>query len=401
MKIKRDLFILWKPQINLWMMLIIILFFLSSTSVFANASNPTEALIKDQIKLLDTNQIEQYWESLMDEYGGFFPENQKSLFDLILPTHQFNIQSFILGLVKYFFYEIVYNAKLIGTIILLTVFSTILQHIQTAFEQHTVSKVAFSITYLVLIIIAINSFSVAIGSAEDAIQKMIHFMIALIPIMLMLLASMGNVISASMFHPLIIFFIHVIGTIVYKVIFPLIFFSSVLSIVSSISEKYRVTQLSKLLRNLSVGLLGIVLTIFLGVISVQGATASVADGVTLRTAKYITGNFVPVVGRMFSDAADTVIGASLLVKNAVGMAGVIILLVIVIFPAIKILTLAFIYNFSAAIMQPLGNNPIIDTLNMIGKNLIFVFAALASVGLMFFLALTILISASNISIMMR
>lgn len=130
-------------------------------------------------------------------------------------------------------------------------------------------------------------------------------------------------------------------------------------------------------------------------------SASVADGVTLRTAKYITGNFVPVVGKMFSDAADTVIGASLLVKNAVGMAGVLILLLIVIFPAVKILTLAFIYNLSAAIMQPLGNSPIIGTLNMIGKNLIFVFAALAAIGLMFFLALTIIITAGNISVMMR
>lgn len=385
---------------KLYLIIFFAIFCIVSAPIPAEA-NPAEEVIKEQLDMIDTHEIEQFWERLMNQYGGFFPENQKSLFELILPTRQFEIESFFIGLIKYLFYEIIYNAKLIGSIILLAVFSTVLEHIQTAFEQNTVSKVAFSITYLVLIIIAINSFSVAIGTAQDAIQEMINFMIALLPLVLMLLASMGNAISAAMFHPLIIFLIHVIGTMVYKVIFPLIFFSSVLSIVSSISEKYQVTQLAKLLRNVSVGLLGVFLTIFLGVISVQGATASAADGITLRTAKYITGNFVPVVGKMFSDAADTVIGASLLVKNAVGMAGVIILLMIVIFPAIKILTLAFIYNMTAAVMQPLGNSPIIDTLNMIGKNLIFIFAALASVGLMFFLALVIIITASNISIMMR
>ncbi len=374
--------------------------FLFALQIHVTAS-PSNKIIKKQLNTIDTQKIEQYWDKLMNEYGGFFPDNQKSLFDMVLPNKSFKLNSFFIGMLKYFFYEILYNTKLIGTIILLTVFSTILHNIQSAFEKDTVSKVAFSISYMVLIIIAINSFSVAIGSARDAIQEMINFMIALIPIILMLLASMGNVISAAMFHPLIIFLIHVIGTMVYTVIFPLIFFSAVLSIVSSISDKFKVTQLSNLLRNVGMGLLGIFLTIFLGVISVQGATASVADGITLKTAKYITGNFVPVVGRMFSDAADTVIGASLLVKNAVGMAGVIILFVIVVFPAIKILTLAFIYNLSAAVMQPLGNNPIIDTLNMIGKNLIFVFAALASVGLMFFLALTIIITASNISVMVR
>jgi stage III sporulation protein AE len=147
--------------------------------------------------------------------------------------------------------------------------------------------------------------------------------------------------------------------------------------------------------------MGVFLTIFLGVISVQGATGAVADGVTLRTAKYVTGNFVPIVGRVFSDAADTVIGASLLVKNGIGLAGVIILIFLCAFPALKILTLALIYNLSAAIMQPLGDSPIITCLQTIGKSMIYVFAALAAVGLMFFLAITIILTAGNVTVMMR
>jgi stage III sporulation protein AE len=127
----------------------------------------------------------------------------------------------------------------------------------------------------------------------------------------------------------------------------------------------------------------------------------VADGVAIRTAKYIAGNFVPVVGRVFADAADTVVGASLLVKNAVGMAGVLILLLLVAFPALKILILAFLYNLSSAVMQPLGNSPILSCLSIIGKNLLYIFGALATVSLMFFLAITIVISAANVSVMMR
>jgi stage III sporulation protein AE len=123
--------------------------------------------------------------------------------------------------------------------------------------------------------------------------------------------------------------------------------------------------------------------------------------VTLRTAKYITGNFVPVIGRTISEAADTVVGASLLVKNTIGLAGVIILLMICAFPALKILSLAFIYNFSAAVMQPLGNSPIIDSLSTIGRTLLYIFAALATVGLMFFLAVTIVVASGNISAMIR
>ncbi len=87
-----------------------------------------------------------------------------------------------------------------------------------------------------------------------------------------------------------------IGTLIHAVVFPLLFFSAILGIVSCLSDKYKVNQLAGLLRKVSVGILGSLLTVFLGIISVQGATAAVADGVTVRTAKYVTGNFVPVVG---------------------------------------------------------------------------------------------------------
>src|SRR5690606_24416709 len=117
--------------------------------------------------------------------------------------------------------------------------------------------------------------------------------------------------------------------------------------------------------------------------------------------KYLTGNFVPVVGKVFADATDTVISASLLVKNSIGLVGVIILLFLCAFPAIKILTLALIYNLSAAVMQPLGETPIVSCLETIGKSMIYVFAALAAVGLMFFLAITITLTAGNVTVMMR
>jgi stage III sporulation protein AE len=162
-----------------------------------------------------------------------------------------------------------------------------------------------------------------------------------------------------------------------------------------------VTQLAQLLRNISIGLLGTFLTVFLGVISVQGASAAVSDGMAIRTAKFVTGNFIPVLGRMFTDATDTVISASVLLKNTVGIIGVATLLFIAAFPAIKVLTLAFIYKFTAALLQPLGGGPIIKCLDIISKSVIYIFAALAIVSLMFFLSITVIIAAGNITMMVR
>ncbi|QHW30286.1 stage III sporulation protein AE [Paenibacillus rhizovicinus] len=373
----------------------------------ADVEQQAEAVNKqlsdEQLRGIDTEAVEDYWNKLMSDYGGFFPDHKvPSFLQMIMPGGEgLKLTTVLSGLLRYALHEVLYNGKLLVTIVILTVFSMMLETMQTAFERNAVSKVAYSITYMVMIVLAVNSFNVAIGYAKDAITGMIQFMMAMVPLLLTLLATMGSVVTVSVLHPLIIFMINAVGTVIYTLVFPLLFFSAVLHIASSLSDRFKVTQLANVLRNVAVGLLGVMLTVFLGVISVQGATGSVTDGVTMRTAKFVTGNFVPVIGRSFSDAADTVMSASLLVKNAIGLAGVVIILFLCAFPALKIITLALIYNVSAAVMQPLGDSPIVNCLQTIGKTLIYVFAALAAVGLMFFLAITIILTAGNAAVMMK
>jgi stage III sporulation protein AE len=368
----------------------------------ATTANPINQIVEEQVDHLQLERVEQYWQQLQREYKGYLPDlKSQGFIQILMQQEELTLSSVLKGMGKFVFHEILMNGKLLSSIIIITVFAMILETMQNAFERNAVSTVAYSIAYLVLMVLAINSFHVAITYAKDAINSMSDFMLAMIPLVIALLASVGNLATATMFHPLIIFMINISGMMITYVVFPLLFLSAMLSIVSLFSERYKVTQLATLLRNIAMGVLGSFLTIFLAVISIQGATSAVADGVTLRTAKYITGNFIPIVGRMFSDAADTVLNASLLVKNAVGLAGVVILIILCAFPALKILVLALIYNLSSAVLQPLGNSPIISALGTIGKSLLFVFAALATVGLMFFLAITIIIAAGNISMMVR
>ena len=384
-----------------WVLLLIVASLAAPVAIMAAA--PINTALDGQAGSVPIDEIERYWHKLYNEYGGYFPDNRAPGMKEMLATggEGFGLGRMLEGLARYFFHELLHNGKLLASIIVLTVFSAVLQTLQSAFERQTVSKAAYAICYMVIMIIAINSFSVAIGYAKTAIANMIHFMTAMIPLLLTLLASIGNIATVSVLHPLIVFMVHAVGTLIYTIVFPLLFFSAVLHIVSSLSDKYKVTQLADLLRSISMAVLGVLLTAFLGVITIQGATSAVTDGVTIRTAKYITGNFVPIVGKMFTDAADTVISASLLIKNAVGLIGVLILVLLSAFPAIKILSLAIIYNLAGALMQPLGDSVIVRCLQTIGKSLVYVFAALAAVGLMFFLAMTIIIASGNVAVMMR
>jgi stage III sporulation protein AE len=369
--------------------------------VQASPSSPSE-LVSDQIEGVGVEEIKVYWEEIMDEYGGFLPESQKGSFmEFVKGDKSFSLKEWLKGFVKYLFYELLANGKLLGSLILLTIFSMFLQTLQNAFEQKMVSKIAYAVVFMVLIIIALNSFHIVITYTKDAIDAMTGFIIAMVPLLIALIASSGGLVSAAFFHPIILFLMNTSGLLIQIVVLPLLFLSAILSIVSTLSEHYKVTQLAQLLRNVSIGILGIYLTVFLGVISVQGATAAVTDGIAIRTAKFVTGNFIPVVGRMFTDATDTVITASLLLKNTVGILGVTTLILLAAFPAIKILSIAIIYKLAAALLQPLGGGTVITCLDIISKSIIYIFAALAIVSFMFFLSITVIIAAGNITVMIR
>src|SRR5699024_2742874 len=147
--------------------------------------------------------------------------------------------------------------------------------------------------------------------------------------------------------PIIIFLIHLSGVLISKFILPLLFLAALLSIVSKLNTEYQVTHLASLFKSVSIGVLVIFLTVFLGVMSVQGTASAIQDGVAMKTAKFITGNFIPVIGRTFTDAADTILSASLILKNAIGIVGVIIVILLALFPAIKIFAIAIIYKIAA------------------------------------------------------
>ncbi|WEG14310.1 stage III sporulation protein AE [Pullulanibacillus sp. KACC 23026] len=393
-------------QFKQWMLPIgFLLVLVGGTFLFpelARAETPTQDWVDQQLKQLNLDDIQTFWNSVVDQYNGFLPESEQMTFlDFLKSDKQGLFREWTTGAIKYMFHELIINGKLLGTLILLTVLSMILQTIQNAFEHRAVSKVAYAVVYMVLIILTLNSFRVAIDYTTNAVDSMSHFLLALMPLIFAITATSGGATSVAFFHPMIIFLVNTSGWLISTIILPLLFMSALLHIVSTLTEHYKVTQLANLMRNVAIGGLAGFFAIFLGVMSVQGAATAISDGVLVRTAKFVTGNFVPVVGRMFTDAADTVFSASLLVKNTIGIAGLFILVALIAIPAIKVLVLALIYNIASAVLQPLGGGPIIECLGIMAKSMVFIFAALAIVSMMFFLALTIIIASGNLSLMVR
>ncbi|MDD2400704.1 MAG: stage III sporulation protein AE [Clostridia bacterium] len=310
-------------------------------------------------------------------------------------------QDVIKNIFSYFLREVAANLSLLGKLIIIAVICSILQTLQAAFEKGTVAKLAYFVCYLVIITLAIGSFKLAIDIGLAAITKMVSFMELLLPVLLVLLTAMGGLTTVALLQPFLLLFLSFMSAFTQNIIFPFIFLTAVLAIANDISDNFKVSKIASLFKQLTKVGIGLVLTLFIGVITVEGVAGSVVDGVTLRTAKYVTGAFVPVAGSMFADALDAVIGGSLLLKNAIGITGVLVLAIIVIFPVLKIIAIAVIYHLAAALLQPLGNSQIAQVLDDMSSSLFLTFAAVASVAIMFFMTITIIVGAANFTVMLR
>jgi stage III sporulation protein AE len=356
-----------------------------------------------QEEALDLRELEEFLKKVDQEVKTYLP--QVSFSEMIEKFKggdlDFSPREALKGILSYFLREVRGNLILFGKLLVIAVICAILQNLQSSFEQGTVAKLGYFVCFLVVITLVVSSFQTAVSTGLLAIERMATFMKLLLPVLLVLLTAMGGLTSVALLQPFLLVSLSLLVAFIQGVIFPLIFLYAVLSLVNNISEGFKVSRLAGLVNQMTKIGIGLVLTLFIGVITVEGVAGAVVDGVTLRTAKFVTGAFVPVAGSMFADALDAVVGGSLLLKNAIGLTGVLVLGAIVIFPSLKILAIALIYRLSGAIIQPLGDNLVAGALEDLAGSLFLTFAAVAATAIIFFMTIAIIVGTANLTVMLR
>jgi stage III sporulation protein AE len=298
-------------------------------------------------------------------------------------------------LLRYFLREILFNLHLLGELILLALALAILQNMQPAFESLTVQQMAFGVCFLTIIGIVLNSFRVTFGIAQGAVDTLTGFMRATIPLMFSLIAAAGGVTTTMIVHPLLITAVGAIAGLMNSLVFPLVLFAGVLGLVNYLNDGFQIEKLANLFKKAALGLMGLSMVGFIGLIAIRGFTAGVADSTALRAGKYFSKTFLPAVGGELADTLEMAVGCAAILKSGLGMFGLGVVILIAVFPLIKILTVGIVYNLTGAILQPLGNQRLADALEKVGETFFTLFGALAVVGLMFFIAIAILVGLSN------
>ena len=297
--------------------------------------------------------------------------------------------------------EVIDSITVLASILVIIVIHSILKSLSEGLENKGIAQITYYVQYILIVTLIMTNFVQILDIVKDSIQSLVGFMNSLIPILITLMITTGSIVSANLIQPIILLLITFIGNFIVGVIIPLVLISTALGVISKVSDRIQVDKLSKFFKTSVVWILGVVLTIFVGVVSVEGSLSSSVDGITAKTAKAAVSSFIPVVGKILGDAVDTVIGCSSILKNATGIVGVIILIGIAIVPIIKLTVLMAIYYLGAALCQPIADDKIIKLLDQMGDTFKTLLAIMCSVSVMFIIGTTLVINISNSGMMYR
>ena len=246
-----------------------------------------------------------------------------------------------------------------------------------------------------------SNFSDVINLVKQTSNNLIGFMNTLIPVLVSLMLYTGSITTTSILEPIILFLINFIGNLIQNILIPIILIIASISIISKISDQVQVAKLSKFLKSSTLWFLGIILTIFVGIVSLEGTLASSVDGITAKTAKSIVSSAVPVVGKILGDVVDSVLGCGIILKNAVGFVGVVIIISICIVPILKLSVLTISYKLVASISEVIADAKIVKLLDEMGDIFKILLGILFTIFFMVIIGTTLLIKMSNTGMMYR
>lgn len=173
--------------------------------------------------------------------------------------------------------EVVTTLKVIGSVLVIIVIHSVLKSISESLENDGVSKLIYYAQYILIITIILANFSSIVEMVQDTTTNLVAFMNMLVPILITLMMSTGSIATSGVIEPVILFMINFIGNIIQDVILPVIMIFTALVILSKLSNQIKIDKLAKFLKSGVVWFLGVILTVFVGVISLEGTMSSSVD----------------------------------------------------------------------------------------------------------------------------
>ena len=281
-------------------------------------------------------------------------------------------------------------------VVVLVVAITILCGFVGTAKSGGVGHLVFFVAYAAVVLIVIGSVTDLIQMVGGTLSVLKAQVDLVFPIILTLMVAGGAGTSASIYQPAVAILTSGILQIFTYVVMPLFVVSLAFSVVSHLAPHTRLDKFVSFFNALFKWIVGVCFTVFLSFMAIQGITAGSFDSISIRATKMTVSGYIPIIGSYMSQGFDLIMASAVLIKNAVGLSGILLLLGLVLAPIVKIVVFSLAIKLTAAVTQPIGDSRISDFLTAMNKSFGMLVACLLGVTFMYLVTLALFIMTGNV-----
>lgn len=368
---------------------------------------PADASAQEPDNLLDPWIDEQLDTIPLDDWGDVFRDMGESagVKELVREAAQgtapMDLRSWIGLLGRSVSNEWGRTVRQLAIVLIISMICAVLSNLKANMKNGQVAKIAEYCGFLLVAGLLLSSVFELVNVCGAAVDRLTGIVQTMFPVLLALMLTAGEVTGQGLLQPLVATAAGGASVLFHAVIIPLVVVDLAVVTAGALGAGGTLKKLHKLMQKLCKWLIGAVFTLFFGVLAIQGIAATTFDGMAARTARYTVENVVPVAGKMFAQSVDLVFSGSILLKNAVGVVGMVALAGICLEPIIRLSLMIICLRAASAITEPMEVSPVTESLDGYGDAVSTLAVSIGAVGILFFIMTAVVLGMGSAVLMMR
>ena len=274
-----------------------------------------------------------------------------------------------------FFGELSQNKGLLLELVGIVLIGSIFVNLSNSFAGGFISENGFYITYMLMTSLLLTSFSMAYSITLAALDKVLVAVRLLVPAFLLVLQFIGHATTAGGTYNLVLVGIWLIQAVIIRLVLPLIEFYVIVALVNNLQKEDSFSKLCELVQSLIKWILRTIIVVVIGLNVIKGLLEPQMD-ILGKTA--VNRALTAIPGSVVSVLAGTYLACGMIVKNSIGITGILILSGICLIPIIKLFLLMFTVRITTALIQPMGDKRYVDGTTALANGIGMLMQALAS-----------------------
>lgn len=343
-------------------------------------------------KDIDYTQIQSVIDQALSEDNNF--DFMEYVTDLISGKRTFSITGILDDLKEVVSGEVKSNLSTFTGLISIAVIAAVFTNFSYAFQNMQVAETGFYVAYLLLFSVLTGSFITASTMAAQTISSLLDFMKAMVPAYFMAVAFSTGAGTSMVYYQTTLVLITFVNVLLVKIIIPLINIYLVVTMANNLSKEDMLSKFTELLETIINWGLKTLLGVVIGFNTVQGLITPVSDKIK-KSMVLKAAESIPGVGDIFSGAAESVIGAGILLKNAIGVAGVVVIVSLCTVPVIKLAVMTLIYKVSSAAVQPISDKRMLKCISASADACLLLLQTVLVGAILFVITITIVAATTT------